>query len=180
MLKTSQKILKIDSLKAQKIFFFKTQDNIVLSFLIDNNSFFIKIPEQIFFKFSDGTILFFIKEKCYKSLFTSFLKELDYLFQNKKPRKKILKLNGLGYKINLETTNLNLKLGYSHLINIRIPETISKISIRKKKLVIESFDNITLGNFINSIKSTRPCDVYKGKGFSELGEVKQLKEIKKK
>ena len=93
--------------------------------------------------------------------------------------KKLL-LQGLGLKAILTNLNiLELKLGFSHIISLSIPNTI-KITIIKNILIIESSDSILLGNFAARIKNFRQPDSYKGKGILYVGEVLRRKKGKKK
>ena len=92
--------------------------------------------------------------------------------------KKLL-LQGLGLKAILTNLNiLELKLGFSHIISLSIPNTI-KINIIKNILIIESSDLILLGNFAARIKNFRQPDSYKGKGICYKNEVLFLKAVKK-
>ena len=47
-------------------------------------------------------------------------------------------------------------------------------------MLIESYDKISLGDFVKKVIDLRKADVYKGKGFSGQYEKKKLKVIKKK
>lgn len=93
-----------------------------------------------------------------------------------------LYLKGLGFKMTLlkESNILELKLGFSHLIYLKIPKEIVKISLFKKSLCVESYNLEFLGNFIFKIRSCKIPDSYKGKGFYYKYEKKSLKAIKKK
>jgi len=92
--------------------------------------------------------------------------------------KKLL-LQGLGLKAILTNLNiLELKLGFSHIISLSIPNTI-KLTTIKNILILESFDSILLGNFAARIKNFRQPDSYKGKGICYKNEVLFLKAVKK-
>ena len=95
--------------------------------------------------------------------------------------KKKLILKGLGFRVLLNETNdlAQFKLGFSHLINIKLPENL-RLKVRKNLISIECNDKILLGNFVNKIVSLRNQDSYKEKGFSYKYEKKILKIIKKK
>lgn len=94
-----------------------------------------------------------------------------------------LYVKGIGYKITVNENNrtLKLKLGYSYLIEIFVPDNI-KIVLNKKNLIIfSSIDLNILTSFIFYLKKLRKNNVYKYKGLfliTEIGRV--LKEIKKK
>ena len=94
--------------------------------------------------------------------------------------KKKLRLKGLGYTAEiLNDSVLSLKLGFSHKINIGIPEDI-KIKIKKRKILYFlgfNFNQIT--NFIAYIRSYKRPDCYKGKGILYYKEFIKLKPGKK-
>lgn len=96
--------------------------------------------------------------------------------------KKKLKLKGLGFRINLSSDLkfIELKLGYSHSISILIPENTVKVTIQKNILIVEGFDKVEVGNFLNRIRLLKTPDSYKGKGFWYPYEKENLKVIKKK
>lgn len=107
----------------------------------------------------------------------SLKKELEKL--NKIFKKKLI-LKGLGYRITLlENKKIELKLGFSHLIKLTIPENI-RVKARKNIMNIEGSDKVLLGNFVNKIVSLKAPDSYKGKGFWFKYQKKSLKIIKKK
>ena len=55
-----------------------------------------------------------------------------------------------------------------------------KLKIQKNSIILESNDNIILGNICNIIKNCRSIDVYKAKGFFFRNDKIKLKPVKKK
>jgi large subunit ribosomal protein L6 len=98
-----------------------------------------------------------------------------------KPFRKKLLLKGLGYKAVLknEESVLELKIGYSHVIAVPITKESIKVIIDKNTLIVEGFDKVEVGNFVNKIRNLKLPDSYKGKGFWYKNEVIKLKEINK-
>jgi large subunit ribosomal protein L6 len=95
--------------------------------------------------------------------------------------KKKLILKGLGFKMSVEPNKIiNFKLGFSHAIDLPIPEYITNAKIKKNILVLEASNKILLGNFAASIVRLKPPDTYKEKGFFYAGEKVKLRAIKKK
>jgi ribosomal protein L6P/L9E len=87
------------------------------------------------------------------------LKNINNTFK----RKLILK--GLGFRITvLANKMIEFKIGFSHLITLKIPQNI-KAKSKKNFLYLESNDNVLIGNFIDKIVSLKTPDSYKGKGF---------------
>jgi ribosomal protein L6P/L9E len=102
-----------------------------------------------------------------ENLFSLFIGKVDFVIKNLTViYKKKLILKGLGFRCNVneKLKSVEFKLGFSHLLNLSIPENI-KMTVRKSYINIESTNNILLGNFINKIISLKRPDSYKGKGF---------------
>lgn len=83
--------------------------------------------------------------------------------------KKELELHGVGYKMALQGNKLVLNLGFSHPIEVQLPQGISA-SIEKNVLAIEGIDKQQVGQFAAEIRAYRKVEPYKGKGFRYLGE----------
>ena len=93
---------------------------------------------------------------------------------------KTLELTGVGYRAALKGKQLNLQLGYSHDINVYIPESM-KISVEKQTIgKITGTDKQLVGMVTAKIKTFRPPEPYKGKGIKEVGQYILRKEGKKK
>ena len=93
---------------------------------------------------------------------------------------KTLELVGVGFRAALKGKQLNLQLGFSHDINVDIPEGI-KMSVEKQtNIKINGFDKQQVGMIVSQIKSLRPPEPFKGKGIREKGQYIIRKEGKKK
>jgi large subunit ribosomal protein L6 len=93
----------------------------------------------------------------------------------------ILLFVGVGYRIESLTDKIiTLKLGYSHLVTIKIPASIKAYSPKKSSLILKSFDSQKLNLFTARIRSYRFPDVYKGKGILLKNEKIRLKSGKNK
>jgi large subunit ribosomal protein L6 len=95
--------------------------------------------------------------------------------------KKQLSLKGLGFKSELLDNGniLELKLGLSHTVRVKVPSNDVKLEVNNNIINVSGFDAISVGNFVESIRRLKKPDAYKGKGFWLEGESKALKEIKK-
>ena len=91
---------------------------------------------------------------------------------------KKLEIRGIGYKARTEDKKLVLELGFSHDINIAIPQDLD-VSVEKNIIIISGIDKVKVGQFAATIKTKRKPDVYKGKGIRYLGEEIKLKPGKK-
>jgi len=169
-LKTNIHILKI---KHNIFLIFKNEfTGMQKYFLIPSSITTIKYDNFIVFSLLSEHNIVFFKKFC--TFFNSFLKKSYTSF------KRCLILNGLGLKLSFIETEriLEMKLGYSHLVNVSVPQNIF-VKIDKNIIIFESFNSVTLGNFVNIVKHLKFPDVYKGKGFWYKSETKVLKEIKK-
>ena len=91
---------------------------------------------------------------------------------------KNLEFEGVGYKANVKGSELELNLGYSHPISIKIPEGIN-IKVEKSVIKIEGMDKESIGHFAAEVKSKRLPEPYKGSGIRYVGEVIRRKAGKK-
>lgn len=88
---------------------------------------------------------------------------------------------GVGYRVESVTTEtLSLKLGYSHLVRIKIPKLITIYSPKRTILILKSLNSQFLNEFVSQIRSQKFPDIYKGKGILLKNEVLSLKDGKKK
>ena len=87
----------------------------------------------------------------------------------------ILNLQGVGYRAAVQGKSLVLNLGYSHQVNIDIPESISVEVEKNTKLTLKGCDKAELGLFAANVRSWRPPEPYKGKGIIYEGEIVRRK-----
>lgn len=93
--------------------------------------------------------------------------------------KKVLQLEGTGYRSNIQGDILTLQLGFSNDVKMRIPEGL-KVTVEKDtKIIIEGNDKEQVGELAMNIKKKRPVEPYKGKGVRFEGEYVKMKESKK-
>ena len=91
---------------------------------------------------------------------------------------KKLELNGVGYRMNLAGRKITLALGFSHPVEVQVPEGI-EVKIENNVLTISGIDKQKVGQFAADIRSLKPVEPYKGKGFRYVGEIVRKKEGKK-
>lgn len=89
--------------------------------------------------------------------------------------KKEMELVGVGYRAAAAGQVLELALGYSHAIYIKLPKEVkveAKTERNKNPLIIlESSDKQLLGQVCAKIRSLRKPEPYKGKGIKFVGEI---------
>lgn len=83
---------------------------------------------------------------------------------------KNLEINGVGYKGAVSGKKLVLNLGYSHPIELMIPEGL-EAKIEKNVITISGSDKQAVGQFAAVVRGKRPPEPYKGKGIKYSDEV---------
>jgi len=74
-------------------------------------------------------------------------------------------LKGVGYRAAVQGKEIVLNLGYSHPVNIEIPEAISVEVVQNTTINLKSCDKELLGLFAANIRAWRRPEPYKGKGI---------------
>jgi large subunit ribosomal protein L6 len=93
---------------------------------------------------------------------------------------KKLTLVGVGYKAQAQGAKLNLTVGFSHPVNIDMPQGITVATPAPTEIVIKGADRQRVGQIAAEIRAVRPPEPYKGKGIRYADEKITLKETKKK
>ena len=93
--------------------------------------------------------------------------------------KKELQLKGVGYRAQVQGKVLNLTLGFSHPVNVKIPTGITIEVPEQTVVVITGVDKQQVGQLAANIRAIRPPEPYKGKGIRYADETIILKEVKK-
>lgn len=91
---------------------------------------------------------------------------------------KQLTIEGVGYRATLAGDKLVFALGFSHPIELKIPEGI-KVVVDKSNLTISGTDKELVGHFAAKIRDYRPPEPYKGKGIRYSTETVRRKAGKK-
>ena len=89
--------------------------------------------------------------------------------------KKEMELVGVGYRAQATGQVLELALGYSHAIFIKLPKEV-KVEAKSERnknplIILESSDKQLLGQVCAKIRTLRKPEPYKGKGIKFGGEV---------
>lgn len=92
--------------------------------------------------------------------------------------KKVLEVNGVGYRVNKQGKTLTMNLGYSHPVIVEETGDI-KIDVEgTNKIIISGPDKQKVGQFAAEVREKRPPEPYKGKGIKYADEVIRRKEGK--
>jgi len=79
--------------------------------------------------------------------------------------KKVLVIEGVGYKASVAGSNLTLSVGYSSTVNYALPQGVTATVEGVNKIVLESIDKDLLGLTAAQIRQIRKPEPYKGKGI---------------
>lgn len=93
---------------------------------------------------------------------------------------KVLEITGVGYRAAVQGRNLRLQLGYSHDVNIQVPEGLEVKTPDQTTVEISGNDRQRVGQLAAEIRRWRKPEPYKGKGIKYRGEFIFRKEGKKK
>lgn len=91
---------------------------------------------------------------------------------------KELEVNGVGYRVAKQGTQLVMNLGYSHQVIVEEKAGISIEAPSANKIVISGMDKQAVGQFAAEVRGKRPPEPYKGKGIKYTTEVIRRKEGK--
>ncbi len=95
--------------------------------------------------------------------------------------KRELEINGVGYRFQVQGNKVIITAGYSHPVELVIPEGI-KVEMPDKsttELVISGYDKQAVSEFAANIRKVRGPEPYKGKGIKFKEEHIRRKEGKK-
>jgi large subunit ribosomal protein L6 len=92
---------------------------------------------------------------------TGFTRELDIV--------------GIGYRADVKGRVATFTLGYSHSIEVYLPDGIDMKVDKQTHVVLTGYDRQLLGQVAANIRSLRPPDPYKNKGVRYTGEALRKK-----
>jgi large subunit ribosomal protein L6 len=132
-----------------------------------------QLPEQIGFEVSDGEVVFTRPdEKKDNRALHGLARALVANMVNGvvEPWVKELEIQGVGYRADVSGNKLNLLLGFSHPVEIPVPDGLQVSVDRNVVIKIEGIDRQQVGQFAADLRALRPPEPYKGKGIRYLGE----------
>lgn len=92
---------------------------------------------------------------------------------------KKLELQGVGFRMSIQGKKIVMALGFSHPVEVEIPDGISAKLEENNSLLISGIDKQAVGQFAANIKDLKKVEPYKGKGFRYAGEHVRRKAGKK-
>src|ERR671936_1477404 len=88
---------------------------------------------------------------------------------------KRLEVQGVGYRVQAQGSDLVFSLGYSHPIAVRAPQGITFEVTSPTRFAVRGIDKQQVGQVAAEIRRLRRPDPYKGKGVRYAGEVVRRK-----
>ena len=92
---------------------------------------------------------------------------------------KVLQIVGVGYRFNVQGSKLVINAGYSHPVEMQIPEGIKGEVKDNTELTLTGINKEELGEFASNVRKVRKPEPYKGKGIRYADEHIRRKEGKK-
>lgn len=84
---------------------------------------------------------------------------------------KVLEVNGVGYRAEVQGNNLVLHVGYSHPVVMEPPQGISfETDAKTRQIKVLGYDKQLIGQVAADIRKVRPPEPYQGKGIKYLDE----------
>lgn len=91
---------------------------------------------------------------------------------------KVLEIEGVGYRAEVRGNTLVLNMGFSHPVEMELPEGISA-TVEKNVITLSGTDKEQVGQFAADVRKVRKPEPYKGKGIRYQGEYIIRKQGKK-
>jgi large subunit ribosomal protein L6 len=130
---------------------------------IDGNDAWVKIGED-----ADGTAMHGTTWALLKNAIEGVTKGFE----------KILEIEGVGYRAQMEGNELVLNLGYALPVRVPVPETVT-VSVEKNTIKVAGINKEYVGQAAAEIRALKKPEPYKGKGIHYQGEVIRRKAGKK-
>jgi len=133
-----------------------------------------QLPNSLEAELSEGNLIVSLKNQTrstralhglYRTLLNNMVIGVSEQFQRN------LTLNGVGYRAAVQGKLIVLNLGYSHPVEIEIPEGISIEVTKNTQINLKACDKEQLGRFAAQIRAWRVPEPYKGKGIIYEGEI---------
>ena len=84
--------------------------------------------------------------------------------------RRVLEINGVGYRAEVKGRAIQLALGYSHPVIFPLPDGVDAKIDKQTVITLEGADRQVLGEAAAAIRKLRPPEPYKGKGIKYTEE----------
>lgn len=82
---------------------------------------------------------------------------------------KKLELNGVGYRVAMQGTDLKLNIGFSHDVIYKVPAGVA-VTTEQNNILVSGINKQQVGQVAAEIRSLKKPEPYKGKGIKYEGE----------
>ncbi len=82
---------------------------------------------------------------------------------------KKLELNGVGYRVQMQGSDLKLNLGFSHDVVYKVPAGVT-VSVEQNIITVSGIDKQQVGQVAAEIRALKKPEPYKGKGIKYADE----------
>jgi large subunit ribosomal protein L6 len=90
--------------------------------------------------------------------------------------KRVLDVEGVGYRAGMIGKNLVMMVGYSHPVEMVPPSGITfEVDKTGRQITVSGIDKHQVGQMAAEIRDLRPPEPYKGKGVRNQGEIVRQK-----
>ena len=83
---------------------------------------------------------------------------------------KSLETVGVGYRFNVQGNKITVSAGYSHPVEVIVPEGLSVTQESNTEITVHGIDKQSVSEFAANIRKIRKPEPYKGKGIRYKGE----------
>jgi large subunit ribosomal protein L6 len=139
------------------------------------------VREEVIIKLEDGKITAEPRrnDKFSKSLWGTYMSIIKSMIMGvQTPFVKKLIVEGVGFRWEVKGDILNMSLGFSHPVTLKIPKNLTVEAV-KSELTITGINKEEVTLFAMQVKKLKKPEPYKGKGIRYAGEVIRRKEGKK-
>ncbi|MFZ1249518.1 MAG: 50S ribosomal protein L6 [Candidatus Saccharimonadales bacterium] len=82
---------------------------------------------------------------------------------------KKLELNGVGYRVAMQGSDLKLNIGFSHDVIYKVPQGVT-VTTEQNNMIVTGIDKQQVGQVAAEIRALKKPEPYKGKGIKYEGE----------
>lgn len=83
---------------------------------------------------------------------------------------KSLQISGVGYRASMQGKKLVLSVGYSHPVELPVPEGLEVEVPQPTRIIVRGIDKQLVGQFAARVRNVRTAEPYLGKGIKYEGE----------
>jgi large subunit ribosomal protein L6 len=91
---------------------------------------------------------------------------------------KVLEIEGVGYRVEIQGTKMTFSLGFSHPVIMQVPQGMTATA-EKNVITLTGIDKHAVGQFAANVRALKEPEPYKGKGIRYQGEYIIRKQGKK-